>query len=398
VIHLPPVRHRLAGALLLAALLLCPTSVHAEDQRGLFTWHPSLRVTGVADDNVRFSESDRDGSVGVWLAPRLELAYQAPILAVGADVGVDFRHYRDERSPVSDLLYRAVGWGEVGLGHGLSARVSNAFVPQAVRLGRPEDDTANLMQTNRVDADLSWRRELAGGRELAAGIVGTHFLSDDYREAVALPGGGFAIDPEFEPSYAQGLVFAELQSPVGERTETFVRGQAARREFGRIAGGDHTRTSLLLGVRSRRFAGLDLEAAGGGGALFFEDRDGWRALGRLAARYRFDLGLSLWATARHLSTPDLAVEPTHQTSLELGLEQRFGPATAFEARIRATRFVGDARASGANLFGAAHLSVRRQLTEQIQVGVHYRHWRNAGGVGLDDFRQNRVGVEVAYRL
>lgn len=388
---------RLLDALLAVALLLAAGVAHAEGDRGVLTWHPSLRVTGVADDNVRFSGGDRDGSVGVWAAPRLELDYRAPIFAVGADVGVDYRYYRGEDEPVTDLLYRAVGWGEVGLGYGLSAKLSNAFVPQAVRLGRPEDDTANLVQSNRVDADVSWRRELGAGQELAAGVVATHFSSDDYSEAVPQPGGGFVTDPDFEPSYAQGLVFAEYQRSLAERTEVFLRGQAAYRDFTQLSSGDNTNVSSLLGIRSRHFDALDLEASGGGGAVIFDDETGWRALARLAARYRFAIGLSLWVTARHLSSPDLVADPTHQSTLEVGFEQRFGPATALDARVFATRFLGDARGSGGNLFGAAELRLRRQITEQLQAGLTYRHWRNAGSLSLDDFYQNRVGIELGYR-
>lgn len=387
-----------ALALLTAALLPAARVAHAEGERGIFTWHPSLRVTGVADDNVRFEKDGGDGSLGVWAAPRLEIGYRAPAFAVGADVGVDYRYYGSEGPPVSGPLYRAVGWGELGLGHGFRVGVSNAYVPQAVYLGRPEDDEANLLQTNRVEADLSWRRPLVPGHELAAGVVATHFLSDDYAEAVPLPGGGFVLDPDFEPSYAQGLGFVELQSRIGERSQTFLRGQASYRDFTRIAGGDNTNVSALAGIRSRHFESLDLEMAAGGGALFFEDANGWRAVARLQARYRFDFGLSVRLAARHLSTPDLAVDPTHQTTLELGLEQRFGPATAVEARVFATRFVGDPRGSGGNLFGAAELRLRRQLTEQIQAGLTYRHWRNAGSLTVDDFRQNRVGLELGFRL
>ena len=370
----------------------------AEGEGGIFSWHPSLRVTGVADDNVRFEDGGGSGSLGVWVAPRVELDYRAPVFSVGADLGVDYRYYGDEGAPVTDLLYRAVGWGEVGLGAGFRAGLSNAYVPQPLRLGRPEDDTANLVQSNRFDADVSWRRELAAGHELAAGVVASHFLSDDYSEPVPLAGGGFAVEPDFEPTYVQGLIFTELQSPVGEHTETFIRGQVAYRDYTELPLGDNTNLSTLVGVRSRQLGALDFELSGGGGALIFEDETGWRALARLAARYRFDIGLSLWATARHLSTPDLVVEQTHQSTLEIGFEQRFGPATALDAKIFATRFLGDARGSGGNLFGAAELRLRRQLTERIQAGIHYRHWRNAGSLGLDDFHQNRVALELGFRL
>lgn len=390
-------RSGLLGLATACLLLAHAAAAGAEGEVTGFSWHPSLRITGLVDDNLYYQDGNGNGALGVWVAPRLELAYRGAGYGAGADLGVDFRHYKGEGS---DELWRATGWGEVGLGRGFTLRVANAYVPQAVRLGRPEDDANNLVQSNRLDGDLSWRHELGGGRELALGVVATHFLSEDYPEVLPLSGGGFVLDPNFRPDYVQGLVFGELQSPLGERTEAYVRGQAAYRDFTEIGGGggDNTNVSTVVGLRSRRIDGLLLEISGGGGAVLFDHATAWRALARAHARYRLDFGLSVWGTLSHLSSPDLIGDMTHQSTGEVGFEQRFGLATALDVRVFATRFDGAPLSSSANLFGAAEVRLRRQLSRTIQGAVVYRHWRNAGSFGFDDFDQNRVGIELGFRL
>jgi hypothetical protein len=389
---------RCAG-LIFAGLVLAGGPAGAEEGLGRFSWSPSLRLTTVADDNVFLEDGNEDGSVGFWIAPRLELEYAAPAVQVGADLGVDFRRYLDHSSALAAELYRAIGWAEVGLRPGLTLRVANAFVPQPVRLGQPADDASNLVQTNRLDGELRWSREVDGNREIEVGAVGTYFLTDAYSEAVPQPGGGLVVDHRFRASYAQGLVFAEFQSPVGERTRAFLRGQGSYRAFTDAAPTDHSNLSLMTGVRSNRWTNLELELAGGVGALGFDAfADSVRALGQLSLRYRVEGGWTLSFLAHHLLTPDLAEVNVMETTGEVGVEKRFGTATAASVRFFATRYDGDLPGDAVDLFGAAEAQLRRQLTRHLQVAASYRHWFNRGDFSVDDFSQNRISVELGFRL
>jgi hypothetical protein len=392
-------RRRLPWRAWLAGLASCglAAGAHAaEGESGLFTWRPSLSVSAVASDNVFYDEGDEEGSIGAWIAPRLELSYRRPALELGADLGVDFRRWI-EQSSLSSELYRAAAWARAGLGHGLSARLSNAFVPQPLRVGLPEDEGRNLVQTNRLAGDLRWSRPLPGRRELELGVQGSWFRSDESAELV--PGaGGPALDPSFRSDYAEGLGFVELQSPLGERSSAWVRAQGSHRSFREDSRADHENLSLLLGWRSSRFENLDLELAGGVGALGFERfADELRALGRVGLRYRLPAAWALSLAAHHLNTPNLAGDEALESTGELGVEKRFGIATLAGLRIFATRFDGDLRAGDANLFGGAELSVRHQVNRSLQLLVAYRHWRNAGALGLDDFAQNRLVLQLSLR-
>jgi hypothetical protein len=90
---------------------------------------PSIRFTTVLDDNLFLEDSDRKNSIGVWIAPRVEVGYRMPALEVGADVGVDFRRYAGYFNSAGDELVHASGFGEVGLLPGLTLRLSDAYPP-----------------------------------------------------------------------------------------------------------------------------------------------------------------------------------------------------------------------------------------------------------------------------
>jgi len=381
------------------ALALSGSAAHAEGEPGYFSWRPSLRASMVADDNVFFEEDGASGSLGFWLAPRLELGYRTGAVELGADLGVDLRRYIDHSSALSAELFRAIGWGEIGLRPGLSLRVSNAFVPQPVRLGLPEDEGTNQVQTNRLDAGLHWWRELPGRREVEVGLLGSYFRSEKYSEVVPLEGGGFAVDDDFRADYVQGLGFVEFQSPLGERTSTYVRGQVDYRAFSEGSAADHSNFSLLFGVRSSRWEGLDLALSAGVGALSFDSfADALRVLGELSLAYRLPSGWTFSLAARHLMTPNLAGDDSMESTGQFDVEKRFGAATAVSLRLFATRFDGYVGADAANLFGGTELRVRRQLTRYLQIGLSYRHWLNRGAFELDDFSQNRIALELDFRL
>lgn len=388
--------HLVAVGLCAGLLLASALPARAQEQGGRFAWRPSLRILSLVDDNVLLEDGNRNGDVGFWLIPRVELDYRAPAVELGADLGVDFRRYIEGDSRIDAELYRAIGWAEVGLGPGLSLRMSDAFVPQPVRLGRPSDEAINLMQTNRAEIDLRWWRELGQGREFKVGAMASHFLTEDYAESLPAAGGGLVVDPDFRADYIQGLAFAELQSPLGERSAGYVRAQFSYRDFTDYSPADHTNLSLLLGFESNRWKDLSVELAGGAGAIGFGSfADALRALARLGLRYRLPLGLTVSLAGSYLVSPNLARDDAMQSNGEIGLEQRFGPATAASARVFVTYFDGYLHGVS-NLFGGAEVRLRRQLTRNIQVGVRYLHYRNAGDLGLDDFAKNRITLELGF--
>jgi hypothetical protein len=391
-------RRAFSSLLAVFGTLWLPAVALADGPEAGLWWSPTLRFTSVLDDNVYSTKTNTAGDVGFWIAPRVEAGYRSEAIELGADVGVDVRQYIDEGN-ASDELIRAVGFAEVGLAEGLSLRVSDAYVPQSVFLGLPEDDTLNLVQSNRADATLNWTRDLERGRTLNLGVVGTHFLSESFVDAVPAAGGGFVIDPRFRGDYFQGLAFTEVASEIATRTRLWSRTQVSYRDFSKFRGADHTNLSMLVGVDSERWQGFELEATVGGGVLFFDSLGtGYRVLARARVLRRFDSGLSVWLSGRYLTTPDLTGGQVDESRGELGFEQRFGSATALKVRGFLTHYDRSLTGGGSNLFGGGELSLRRQLTRRLQVGVIYRYWENGGAFGADDFAQNRVGLEFGFRL
>ena len=234
-----------------------------------------------------------------------------------------------------------------------------------------------------LDGLAGWGRGGTAGEQAEARRLGLPFLT---------------IEDGFRGNYAQGLVFAELQNPIGERSTAFVRGQAAYRAFSEVSDADHSNLSLLAGVRTALLANLSLDLAGGAGAIGFDGfADAVRAIGGAHLRWRHESGLGVHLGADHRMTPNLVGDDVQETTVELGLERRFGLATLAFARVFAVRCDRDVIESGTNFFGAAEVGVRRQVTRTLEVDLTYRHWRNAGSVDRDDFYQNRVVLGSTLR-
>lgn len=387
---------RLLACLTLALLLATPAGADEGAERR-FTWRPSFETRSVYDDNAFLSESEEDADVGVWMLPRLELDYRTPAAEVGADLGVEIPRYFDNSS-LNDAFWRVKGHGKVGLWPGLSLRVSDAYTPQPVALGRPDDAPTNLIQSNRAEAEFRYWRELWSGRELTLGIQGARFDGDEFDALVPGPGGTAVVDPDFRASFSEGGGYGELRNPVGENHAILLRTNVRYRSFDEVSEADHLLAAGLLGLESRLPGGLDLELSGGYGWL---DSDGNSSephvIGRADLGWRHRSGVQLRLGFHHEMTQDLVGNDFMDTTGRLSVEKYFGLRTSATVTGFVSQLDSDTLSPSGNLFGGAEIVVRRQLSRRFQLSLAYRYWENAGSFGLDDFQQNQASVSLSYR-
>ena len=380
-------RWLLLGAIVASAAP--PRDAAAEGAPDLFSLRPSLATTLVVDDNPKFQKNGGDTAFGAWLRPRVQVDYDAPDLDLGADLGVDVRRYAGYDTSLNDEFARVSGWADYRFAPGFALRVGDAWVPRAQRLGRPEDETENLVQTNLLDASLRSWRSLPGGRELEVGAQGAYYVTEDYAE----PLGGGAVDSDFHANYTDGLGYVELQTPIFGGAKGFVRAQGGYRFLEDDSDADHANVGGSLGVRYP-FDGGSLELGGGGGWLAFAGLpDRPRALGRAALRLELPAGFASTFAATQLLSADLSGRKVVQTDARIELERWFGRRTAATLTLFGTRY-DDASFGSVDLFGGIEAGVRRQLTRALQLVVRYRHWSNGGHYGSDDFSQNRGSLEL----
>ena len=383
---------------LAAGALLGPSArpAGAEGRLGDFSIRPSVDLTTVFDDNLFLTDGNQESSFGVWVRPRLELAYRTEILDLGADLGVDVRRYADYYSQLADEFWNLSGHAQVGVLPGLTFRVANAFVPNPIELGLPPDQGTNMLQTNRSDAELRYWRALPGEREISVGMRGTRFFSNGFSEDVPGSGGTVILDDNFHADYWGGAGYLEYQEPLGRRTSAYGRAQAGYRAFDDSPRSDNLDYSLLLGLRSLRFRNAEIDVAGGYGRIQFSSLGSQpRILGRASLRYRLPSGWGWRLGVNHLSSADLLGNAAQETTGSIGLERRFADGrTAAGVNLFLTRFDTKSWTGGANLFGGGELQVRRQISRRTQVRFSYRHWRNRGGYELDDMLQNRLLIEL----
>jgi hypothetical protein len=384
------------GVLLLA--VLAGTGSRAEEgaeQR--FTWRPSFETRTEYDDNAFLREHQKNGDVGVWMVPGLDLAYRTPALDLGADFGAEIPRYFDHSS-LDDSYWRLNAHGEVGLWPGLSVRVSDAFTPQPKLLGAPEDSPSNLTQSNRAGAEVRYWRELASGRELTLGITGARFDSDNFDAYVPGPGGTTVYDSNYNARFTEGGGYAELRNPIGEHHAIVVSSRVQYRDFDSRTEGGHLEAGGLLGLESQLPGSVDLDVAGGFGWLDPNESSGQpHALGRLDLTWRPGEGLSVRLGVHHEMTQDILANDFMDTTGRLTIEKFFGLRTSASVTAFVSQLESDSTHPKSDLFGGAEVVLRRQLSRSFQVALSYRYWENAGGFALDDFRQNRVQFTLSYR-
>jgi hypothetical protein len=364
----------------------------SETERNRFSFHPSIQVTAVADNNVRLREDDSEADLGVFFFPRIELGYQGHWFNLGADLGADIRRYVDGASP-SDEFFRMSGFAEVGLLPGLTFRVSDDFTPTPVELGKPEDHSANLVQTNRLVAKFRYWRELPGDREMLLSLQGTRLISESFAADV----GNGVIDDDFHADFWEGALLGEVQSPVLDRTSAFVRTHLRYRTFDDSSASDFGDLAVLLGLRTHWFRNVDFEVAGGYGLIAFDSGSKNRFLGQANLRYRIADGTTVRLSFVNRNTADIAGNDFVESTGTIGVERRFGERTAASIELFLSRINNEVWDSGADLFGGAETRFRRQLSRRTQLELAYRYWNNAGDYSSDDFSQHQVSLVFSYR-
>jgi hypothetical protein len=371
-------------------------SARAEGEDQGFSFHPSIHFSNVYDDEPGlgrpFGRSEHD--FGWWIRPRAELGYESPELEVGADLGLDLRRYvhADE---LGDELWYASGFAEVGLLPGLSARLGNAFEPHYVQLGLPEDQGANLAQTNRSEGELRYWTEIGGDAEVELGGRASYFVSEHF--PAMFPGaGGPLVDWTYRGDFWQTSGFVQSQAPVGRGTTTLLNVEAGLRNYADRLRADHVNVAATAGVRSERFENLELEMLAGYGLIDFDGLGSvQQPIGRMSLRHQLPQGFAWHALAANRFRSNLIGNEVFEATGEIGLEKKFQEIADASLELFVSHF--EDRGAPSNLYGGLEIEVGRNLAAQTRLSLTYRHWRNAGDAGFDDMAQNSAFLTFSHR-
>ena len=385
------------GALAAGLFLALPAAAADEGADRRFTWRPSVQVRALVTDDVRLSNRNDESDFGAWVTPRLEANYRTENYHLGFDGSLDVRRYTDT-DDADETFYRVHSVAEAGLLPGLSIKVSDAYTPQPVMLGLPDDEPANLVQTNRADVELRYWYELPGRREISVAALGSRFDADRFATLVEGPGGGVVLDPGFRADFWETAGVLEFQNPFGDRHAGYLRGLVRQRSFDDSAGADHLEASGLIGFRSHFEQGIQFDIAGGYGLLDLDDGGSEaRILARASLAVHREGGWRYHAGFHNEFTVDVAGNDFVDTTGRLGVEKYFGKRTAVSLVGFLSQLESDSTQPSGNLFGGAEVKVRRALSRRFQASLAYRYWENAGSFGLDDMSQSRVMMTLTYR-
>ncbi|MBW2399337.1 MAG: outer membrane beta-barrel protein [Deltaproteobacteria bacterium] len=365
----------------------------AETEQNRFSWHPSITTSTVADDNTLLESSHSNSDFGIFITPRIELAYQGRWFDLGADLGADIRRYIDNSSP-SDEFARLSGWAELGVLPGFTMRFANDYVPSSVDLASPEDHAANLVQTNRTIADFRYWSEVPSDGEITLSLQGVRLFSESFATEVA----GNGIDDGFRSEYWEGSLVGEYQTPLVDRLSGFVRTNLRFRSFDDNSIGDFGDLAVVVGIRTDWFENLEFEMSGGYGLLGFYQADRSHGfVGDLNLRYFVRNGTVLRLSFQNQNVFDIIGNAFAETTVRFGVEHHFGERNAVEVALFSSRLDNKTWDSGVNYYAGVEANIRRQLSRRTQVELGYRYWRNAGDYSTDDFSLNQLLLTFTYR-
>ncbi len=361
-----------------------------------FSVRPELRAMFVADDNVDLRRGGEE-DLAVWLRPRVDLLYDRQKLSAGAQLGGDLRWYFDTNR-LREAFADIVAWVEGEPLPGLTLRVSDAFVPRSVRLGRPGDATANLVQTNRLQGELRWRTELPRRRGLELGARGLLFQADGFPSSLDLDRNGTRDEfGDLQTDHVEGQGWIEFQYGLGRSSLVFLRSELRNRSYREISS-DFFEVAGLVGSRVQLGRRFRMEGALGWGRVDFQDiGPESRLVGRGELIWELPEAWTLRGSfVRRIATEAAGVD-FGETSVRLDVEKGLGRRTRAELGLFFTHYDRDVAGEGGSHAEAVQLRLRRQLARRVELELAYRYWRNRGNAIDDDFQQNRVILGLHYR-
>lgn len=383
------------------ALVCLASAAHAQDaepddRKGL-RFEPYVRGTTVYDDNVFLERSGEEDDFALWLQPGLDTRWSRSKLSAGADVGLDARFYLEEED-LNEVLWNAQAFVEYRPTDELTLELRDRYVPQALQLGAPEDTVVNQEQSNWVEGELLWERELRPRTDLEVGLRGTRFDTRAFDAVVDVDGDGIPEQSEVDVDYWEARGWVEGRQEVGRDREVFARFDVARRTYPDLETADFVEYFGTVGARAQLTPRIRLDVGVGWGVLDFDEQDNEsRFVGELGLTYELPRDWTLRVSAGRSLSSDVVGTDFAETNLRLEVRKKLGRRTTVIASGFWSQFDNNAVEQEENEVVAAELRLQREITQRIRAELSYRYWRNRGDFSNDDFTQNRVMLGLVYR-
>lgn len=384
------------GVVCLASAVHAQDAADAGDARGLHV-SPHVRATTIYDSNVLLKRRDKEDDWAFWLQPGVELEWTRSKLRAGADLGIDARWYVDHSS-LSETFWDASAFVEYAPTEAMTFKLSDRYVPQALVLGQPEDDTINQQQSNWLEAEGRYEHEFGARNEMELGLRGTRFDSRSFDALVDVNDDGIPEEDRVDADYWEGRGWLEGRREIGRDRELFSRFTLARRTYPHLSEVDFTEYFGTVGARLAITARIRFDFGVGWGVIDFDEQGSQnRFVGDVGLTWELPRDWLLRVSGARTLSSDVVGTDFDETSARIEVRKRLGRRTSVIVGGFWSSFDNNAVDQEQNEVLAGEVRVERELTPRIRVELGYRRWKNLGDFENDDFTQDRVTLGVAYR-
>jgi hypothetical protein len=377
----------LAGYVALVLTVMLATLAPASPAEGRVRVNASFDLRETYDNNAFLFRRSRVEDFITNISPMISASYRGPRLAIDLESGASFYIYgRNEN--LDDQFFHQRFRLEYKLGPRLSLEAENLYTYVTETIGRPDDLTSNLVQSNSWRVGPIFRSDL-GGRsraEIKASYGGTNYIHGDFN-------GG--QDPDFGEARASLYLDRELT----ERVLVYTTQEFTRRDFAEV--GDATFSGLLseAGLRWRIGRTVSVDLSGGYQWLRF-DKVGTESgnIIDVAIHYTPTFRTRFTAGYSQLFTSDVLGKVFKQDRVSLEVERQIGPRTLLQLTSFYSQLeLRKASPSDDNFFGGG-VRLDHKLRRHLHLTSEWNWWQNAGALNTDDYERMRGMMGLKYEF
>ncbi len=377
---------RLLIATLATALLWGTTALSpAGAQAGRVQVNGSFELRETYDNNAYLERRGKVGDFFTTMAPLVTLSYRGNRTDFDSESGASFFVY-GKNEDLNGQFFHERAVMEYRLTPHLSLKAEDLFTYANEMVGRPEDISTNLVQSNSWWVGPVLRSDIGSRSHARMELLygQTHFLGENSEDADL-------------PNFGESRANVYLDREMTERILVYTSQEFTSREYNADSTASFNGLLSQIGMRLRLGRRFSVNLSGGYNWIKFDDFGNQNgSVIETSITYTPNHRTSATVGYDQIFTSDVFGNIFRQNRAHLGLERQLSPRSLLRLSSFYTLFDDGGSASPDNNYFGGDLSVEHKLRPRTSIitGVGYR--QNAGTLETDDFEGLRATIGIRY--